>query len=614
MKAVLYACAIVSASASIEEFTADVESMDSQEYVNYMKKLSAIFQNEARRRSLSEYDVDTSKYQGVRVRRDDSVIAMGENEDVQIIRSDVDEMVISAPKGITLDAETVVVSGDINHMGDDALATIEADGSLQDKIIDIISDLTENKRIACAKGYKGALCLEDGKAPEIYCEEEPILWNTKGDQYYIEVSSDDMQRPLVVDSGPVFRGNMTISYEVFRKGEDDELFFVFDGEKTTWRFEEGATYGIKWTATDDWANSASCVNTYIVVDREACVNETTGVEGCHENALCEQYGGHNGRHICTCKKGYSGDGVDKCNVKYCKIDAYVMGAGGASGNPGATTGRYGADGGGGAYVSGKITIKSGEELLVVAGEGGFPFQSKMWNIGGGAPNSPDNYGNNKFSGGGGGASGVWMLTGTNQARKITSKAKQSAYANQFDADATLIIGAGGGGGGSSTKNREQGGGAGGTSTGQNGFGTNMGEGGQADEGGAGGVLDEDNFAQDGVQFAGGAGAMDSANGGGGGGGWFGGGGGMDGEPIAGGGGGSSFINTDFVDEQKKPRWSSGDAIKKGEDEGDGLMTSRGRGGRGNGQRGQDGRVALIIDGDTLNPLIYETGAYIYKCE
>jgi len=147
---------------------------------------------------------------------------LGEKEDVQIFRSDVDEMIISAPKGITLDAETVVVSGDINHMGDDVLASVEADGSLQEKIVGIISDLTENKRIACANGYKGALCLDDGKAPEVYCEKEPILWNTNGDQFYIEVSSNDMQRPLIVDSGPNFGGNVTVTYEVFRKGGNDD--------------------------------------------------------------------------------------------------------------------------------------------------------------------------------------------------------------------------------------------------------------------------------------------------------------------------------------------------------------------------------------------------------
>lgn len=343
-----------------------------------------------------------------------------------------------------------------------------------------------------------------------------------------------------------------------------------------------------------------------------CVNETAKVKGCHKNAMCEQVGE---RHLCKCAKGYEGDGINKCEIKYCHVTAMLQGAGGASGSNGNDRNRNGADGGGGAYVAGDFSMESGEEILIVAGEGGLPFQNKLWVIGGGAPNNMGTKQNNKLSGGGGGASGIWMLTGTDQKRWVEAKTSQEAYAEQFSAEATILIAAGGGGGGSSSNNgRNQGGGAGGGEEGQNGFGrpsTNIGRGGSQESGGAGGG---NGAAQDGIMFAGGASQMDSANGGGGGGGWYGGGGGMDGEPITGGGGGSSFINTDFVDEQKKPRWSSGDAIKKGEDEGDGLMTSRGRGGRGNGQRGQDGRVALIIDGDTLNPLIYETGAYIYKCE
>eukprot|EP01043_Picozoa_sp_COSAG02_P067399 COSAG02_NODE_10818_length_1852_cov_1.485454_1_plen_419_part_10 len=147
------------------------------------------------------------------------------------------------------------------------------------------------------------------------------------------------------------------------------------------------------------------------------------------------------------------------------LTVQMYGAGGAAGS--ARDGwTFGADGGTGGYVAGRITLPlpaTGEplQLLVIPGEGGTPYQDSYWGWGGGAPVRTGQGDSSRYCGGGGGASGLWLLSGTRQRTDPTPQSRQHAYAAQFTPDSTLMMAGGGGGGGVSRAGRGNRGGDGG---------------------------------------------------------------------------------------------------------------------------------------------------------
>eukprot|EP01052_Picozoa_sp_SAG31_P007526 SAG31_NODE_359_length_17032_cov_11.017894_10_plen_173_part_00 len=144
----------------------------------------------------------------------------------------------------------------------------------------------------------------------------------------------------------------------------------------------------------------------------------------------------------------------------------MLGGGGSGGNPGGWG--HGAPGGGGGWAEGTITVLPGDEFLVIAGERGFGTGTPhiQYNWGGGATGY--NTGQFNYVGGGGGASGVWKLTGTAQLREPRPQHDQGAYSAQFTPDATVLMAGGGGGGGASRAGEGNVGGGGGGREGEDG--------------------------------------------------------------------------------------------------------------------------------------------------
>lgn len=230
------------------------------------------------------------------------------------------------------------------------------------------------------------------------------------------------------------------------------------------------------------------------------------------------------------------DGVTEVGVK-------AWGAGG------------GGNGGGGGYVSGTISVSSGETLSISVGGGGAASRTA-----GTSAISPGGTGGNAASfvgAGGGGASGV----------------RRSS---------TNLVVAPGGGGGSLNWAGGAGGGASGTAGSGNPFGSG-GSGGTSSSGGAGGATN----GVSGSASAGGAGGGGDRGGGGGGGGRYGGGGGSAGAATSdgGGGGGSALVPAGGST-------TSGAGSAAGADSDPDYADNAGRGGMSGSANGNPGRVVI----------------------
>jgi Putative Ig domain/Glycine rich protein len=202
-----------------------------------------------------------------------------------------------------------------------------------------------------------------------------------------------------------------------------------------------------------------------------------------------------------------------------KIEAKIWGAGGGGGAQGSWANGSSAAAGG--FTFSGITVTPGESLIVVVGYAGIPAPKPIGNQYGGAGAGGSNS-DNRYSGTGGGMSGVFRTT--------------------YNQAGALAIAGGGGGGGSSRNGNTCRGGAGGGKSGSNGSagqGT-AGQGGTQSAGGGGGSYGNSGSAM--------LGGNDPTNtyGGSGGGGYFGGGSGGYAEPsgMNGGGGGSGYIASD----------------------------------------------------------------------
>jgi len=214
------------------------------------------------------------------------------------------------------------------------------------------------------------------------------------------------------------------------------------------------------------------------------------------------------------------------------ISLKLWGAGGNGGQAGGWS--FGAAAGGGGFVSATFNLPTayrGTNLILQVGRAGFsvgtPFQR---GFGGGctADNGPNS--DNRYGGGGGGYTGVFL-----------------ASVSQANA---LAIAGGGGGGGSSRAGTGNVGGAGGGTTGADGTSAYDGLGPYRGKGGtqsAGGSAPYDPAPQSAGALQGGA-AWINNYGGGGGGGYYGGSGGgyAEANTMGGGGGGSGYVNSSFV--------------------------------------------------------------------
>lgn len=276
----------------------------------------------------------------------------------------------------------------------------------------------------------------------------------------------------------------------------------------------------------------------------------------------------------------------------CEVEVHLWGAGGGGGGGG--SGRGGIGGGGG-YVTGRLAVTAGENLIVIVGQGGRVNTATGSYGGGGAGGGHASC----WAGGGGGRSAI---------RRGTIE----------------LVTAGGGGGGGETESTSRWGGAGGAGgagatspDGAHGFrGGNAanppasynsqgdpyaGKGGSTSgsAGGAGGASSVDGTA--GSAFTGGNGARNSNNAGagGGGGGYYGGGGGAftnGNEPYgSGGGGGSSFIGGLVTGSATAIGGSNQTAGNAGHSFNVNLFGGGGNRNSGNthGSPGQPGRVVII---------------------
>jgi len=250
------------------------------------------------------------------------------------------------------------------------------------------------------------------------------------------------------------------------------------------------------------------------------------------------------------------------------IEAYVYGAGGASGSINWGNGSGWSYGGGGGFSGGTIQLQGTQSLNVKVGAAGIHASGATLGEGGGAGGT--NWGN----GGGGGLSGIFSNT--------------YSYAN-----AVLVAGGGGGGGTSRASGQgvNRGGGGGGT-TGQNGtsFSNNRhGKGGTQ----SGYQLPDAGDYASGGWFAPGqlTGGHPEPHGAGGGGGYWGGSGGAYYEPndMGGGGGGSSYASGSVTNATLTQA-----SYQTGANQG-GIYGSGSYGNGtswGSGQAGQQGRVVI----------------------
>lgn len=627
MKAVILCSCLAGATASVHEFdvptglekmsAARFESKIASDVAALRERMSdmsvdeliamQVAHNTMRRalnegRQLADYDIDTDKFSGIRVKVDDAIVQMGKEGDIRMYRSGKNELTISADHKIVFDSNSVEVVGEVSYSGDQIISGEEANAKLEERIRKFVSKATAGDQIQCKEGWKGPMCMEDGRAPEMWCENGTVVYEIDEDDEYYDLKSNEMDQPYVVDSGPLYANdqNITVSFEL---ENDEDVFRSESPEGTiTWRLRRGRAYNITWTSTDYFGNEASCTNKYVIAEDE-CEQDT---HKCDENAVCEDKGDG---YKCTCKQGWIGDGFECSKIQeagnnggsvvgsggtigldVCAITGYVLGAGGASGNPGGWN--YGSDGGSGGWAAGDFEILPNQVLLILAGENGYPAQNNFWTMGGGAPNC-EGQGDNRYSSGGGGLSGIWMLTGTGQGEKgsITRQSNQNNAKSRFKPDATIMIAGGGGGGGSSSGyTRDNGGGGGGGLYGEDGnpaWNSHRGRGGRQQYWRNRG----ETYGVDGQNFAGGNGDSRYAYGGGGGGGWFGGGGAQHTNPMPGGGGGSGYLNGRWV---RHGRMTMANKRNRAKTENNGWWGSYGYGGAGNFQAGTDGGVVLMV--------------------
>jgi hypothetical protein len=209
-----------------------------------------------------------------------------------------------------------------------------------------------------------------------------------------------------------------------------------------------------------------------------------------------------------------------------QVSVNMWGGGGAGGTVGGWS--YGSVGGAGGSASATWNISPGTAYNIVVGGPGIINSYNTGAAGGGAPASL-NGGDNRYGGGSGGYSGIFLNSGISQATAL------------------LIAGGGGGGGSASGNYTGNWGGAGGGTTGENGYtpynSAYGGKGGTQSAAGATSPSDGANTSAQQGALQGGSPTTNSYGGAGGGGYWGGSAGGYSGasSTMGGGGGGSGYI-------------------------------------------------------------------------
>ena len=274
-----------------------------------------------------------------------------------------------------------------------------------------------------------------------------------------------------------------------------------------------------------------------------------------------------------------------------------------AGGPG---GSGGMPGGGGAYLTGKIAVTSGEVLQLIVGRGGQYGTATQWST------------MTNAEGGGGGGGGLSGQGGQGGGRTAIQKLISASY--------TEVVTAGGGGSAGGNAGT-YGGNAYYTGTSQN-AGTTYGQGrvptgGSATAGGLNTFTARVGFPWDGTQFTGGFASnaisvspvTGPCGGGGGGGGYYGGGGGgRSGADTYGGGGGGSYNNGTYITSFSGSNGTSNVAVASGIA---GYITGCGRGGNG-GSTNNGSNGLIVITPVSPNPLAafkttYFTPTQISNC-
>ena len=278
------------------------------------------------------------------------------------------------------------------------------------------------------------------------------------------------------------------------------------------------------------------------------------------------------------------------------FNMWGAGGSGGSGNPG----------GGGAYLTGRIAVTSGEVLQLIVGKGGQYGTATQWST------------MINAEGGGGGGGGLSGQGGQGGGRTAIQKLISASY--------TEVVTAGGGGSAGGNAGT-YGGNAYYTGTSQN-AGTTYGQGrvptgGSATTGGLNTFVARVGFPWDGTQFTGGFASnaisvspvTGPCGGGGGGGGYYGGGGGgRSGADTYGGGGGGSYNNGTYITSFSGSNGTSNVAVASGIA---GYITGCGRGGNsGSTNNGSNG--VIVITPVSPNPIAafktsYFTPTQISNC-
>jgi len=258
-----------------------------------------------------------------------------------------------------------------------------------------------------------------------------------------------------------------------------------------------------------------------------------------------------------------------------------------AGGPG---GSGGMPGGGGAYVTGKIAVTSGEALQLIVGRGGQYGTATQWST------------MTNAEGGGGGGGGLSGQGGQGGGRTAIQKLVSGSY---------LEVVTAGGGGSAGGNAGTYGGNAYFSGTSQS-AGTTYGQGrvptgGSATAGGLNTFTARVGFPWDGTQFTGGFASnafnvspvTGACGGGGGGGGYYGGGGGgRSGADTYGGGGGGSYCNATYITNYSGSNGTSNVAVASGIA---GYITGCGRGGNG-GSTNNGSNGLIVLTPDIPNPI------------
>eukprot|EP01052_Picozoa_sp_SAG31_P005959 SAG31_NODE_270_length_18732_cov_9.342618_15_plen_550_part_00 len=197
--------------------------------------------------------------------------------------------------------------------------------------------------VLCEAGWGGDGCTADVVAPTVACESGIVSVQVLGEHGTHLVTAADIPLPVIVNSGPIFGGNITVELTPQVVGSGATVWTQFESSGSfNWEtatsienalaipvniaaavavedIADDATTYVVYRVTDSFGNSRACDVRIHVADFDEC---TDGTHTCDETALCENLfdergvsgEGHvvTGTYACACPEGFEGDGYSEC--------------------------------------------------------------------------------------------------------------------------------------------------------------------------------------------------------------------------------------------------------------------------------------------------------------